>query len=121
MDREVPAKLAARYTRRAEPVSLTPEELDFEHCDVTRVVPGVPVWAWIRFPGAAELVAGEAFGWTSRAVQVTWTDGGVRRVTWVWASAVRRRNDQVRNTALGERTAQANDSGTGTHRPENAQ
>ncbi|WP_346763394.1 hypothetical protein [Arthrobacter sp. CAU 1506] len=66
MDREVLAKLAARYGRRAEPVSLTREELDFEHCKVTCVVPGVPVWAWIRFPGSAELVAGEAFGWTSR-------------------------------------------------------
>ena len=44
MDREALAKLAARYTRRAEPVSLTPEELDLEHCKVTRVVPGVPVW-----------------------------------------------------------------------------
>ncbi|WP_338423137.1 hypothetical protein [Arthrobacter sulfonylureivorans] len=53
MDRDALAKLAARYTRRAEPVSLTPEELDLEHCKVTRVVPGVPVWAWIRFPGAA--------------------------------------------------------------------
>jgi hypothetical protein len=60
MDRESLAKLAARYTRRAEPVSLTPDELDFEHCNVTRVVPGVPVWAWIRFLGAAELVAGGA-------------------------------------------------------------
>src|SRR6185312_14386909 len=106
MGRETLAKLAARYIRRAEPVSLTPEELDLEHSNVTRVVPGLPVWAWVRFPGSAELVAGEAFGWTSRAVQVTWTDAGVRRVTWVWASAVRRRDDQVRNTALGERTAQ---------------
>src|SRR4051794_34016571 len=99
MDRDVLAKLAARYTRRAEPVSLTRRNW-IEHCKITRVMPGVPVWAWIRFPGAAELVAGEAFGWTSRAVQVTWTDAGARRVTWVWASAVRRRNDQVRNTAF---------------------
>ena len=117
MDREVLAKLAARYTRRAEPVSLTPEELDFERCKVTRVVPGVPVWAWIRFPGAAELVAGEAFGWTSRAVQVTWTDAGVRRMTWVWASAVRRRTDQVLKTPLGDRTAKAHDGGTGSDGP----
>ena len=69
MDRDVAARLAARYAKRAEPVSLTAEELDLEHHKVTRVV---PVWAWIRFPGAAELVQGEAFGWTSRAVQVTW-------------------------------------------------
>jgi hypothetical protein len=106
MDRDALAKIAARYARRAEPVSLTPEELDLEHCPVTRVVPGVPVWAWIRFPGAAELVQGEAFGWTSRAVEVAWTDAGDRRVTWVWASAVRRREDPVRKTALGDRTSQ---------------
>jgi hypothetical protein len=106
MDRDALAKIAARYARRAEPVSLTPEELDLGHCKATRVVPGVPVWAWIRFPGAAELVQGEAFGWTSRAVEVAWTDAGDRRVTWVWASAVRRRDDQVRKTALGDRTSQ---------------
>ena len=57
MDRDVLAKLAARYAKRAEPVSLTLEELDFEHYPITRVVPAVPVWAWIRFPCPAELVA----------------------------------------------------------------
>ena len=77
MDRDAAARMAARYAKRAEPVSLTAEELDLEHHNVTRVVPGVPVWAWIRFPGAAELVQGEAFGWTSRAVQLSWTDGAV--------------------------------------------
>ena len=51
-------------------------------------------------PGA-ELVQGEAFGWTSRAVQVTWEDAGIRRTTWVWVSAVQRRNDPVRKTSLG--------------------
>ncbi|TJY67634.1 hypothetical protein E4J89_14100 [Arthrobacter sp. CAU 1506] len=107
MERDALAKIAARYARRAEPLSLTPEELDLEHRHVTRVVPGVPVWAWIRFPGSAELVQGEAFGWTSRAVEVAWQDGGNRRVTWVWASAVQRRNDQVRKTALGDRTSQS--------------
>ncbi|EMY35003.1 hypothetical protein D477_006703 [Arthrobacter crystallopoietes BAB-32] len=104
MDREALARLAARYARRAKPVSLTLEELDFEHHPVTRVVPGVPVWAWIRFPGSAELVAGETFGWTLRAVQVCWTHGGIRRTTWVWASAVSRRDDPTGKTALGERT-----------------
>lgn len=108
MDRDPAARIAARYAKRAAPVSLTAEELDLEHHNVTRVVPGVPVCAWIRFPGAAELVQGEAFGWTSRAVQVTWEDAGIRRTTWVWASAVQRRTDPVRKTSLGERTA-AND------------
>lgn len=111
MDRDALAKLAARYAKRAEPVSLTLKELDFEHYPVTRVVPGVPVWAWIRFPCSAELVAGETFAWTSRAVQVCWTDGGIRRTTWVWASAVQRRSDPVGKTVLGDRTG--NDSGTG--------
>jgi hypothetical protein len=119
MDRDVPAKLAARYAKRAEPVSLTLEELDFEHYPVTRVVPAVPVWAWIRFPCSAELVAGETFGWTSRAVQVSWTDGSLRRTTWVWASAVRRRTDPVSKTALGDRTG--NDSRTGTRGAADAQ
>ena len=39
MDRDVPAKPGARYAKRAEPVSLTLEALDFEHYPVPRVVP----------------------------------------------------------------------------------
>lgn len=77
MDRDVPGKPGTRYAKRAEPVSLTLEELDFEHYPVTRVVPAVPV---------------------------SWSDGGIRRMTWVWASAVRRRTDPVGKTALGDRT-----------------
>ena len=120
MDRDVPAKPGARYAKRAEPVSLTLEELDFEHYPGDlRWCPTVPVWAWLRFPCSAELVAGETFGWTSRAVQVSWTDGGVRRATWVWASAVRRRDDSVGKTALGDRTG--SDSGTGTRGAADAQ
>ena len=105
--------------RRAEPVGLTPEELDFEHHPVTHTVPGIPVWAWIRFPAAAELVSGEAFAWTARAVQVAWTDAGTRRTTWVWASAVRRRSDEASNTALGERTGH-DGTRTGTNGPADA-
>ncbi|GAB3253124.1 hypothetical protein GCM10027562_13970 [Arthrobacter pigmenti] len=101
--------MAARYAKRAEPVSLTAEELDLEHEKVTTDVPGIPVWAWIRFPDSAELVKGEVFSWTSRAAQVKWVDGGGRRSTWVWASAVTRRVDQMRQTALGDRTP-ANDN-----------
>ncbi|MGF9663168.1 hypothetical protein AAIH25_15025 [Arthrobacter crystallopoietes] len=52
-------------------MSLTLEELDVEHYPSGPMVPAVPVWAWIRFPCSAELVAGETFGWTSRAVQVS--------------------------------------------------
>lgn len=101
--------MEARYAKRAEPVSLTAQELDLEREKVTTDVPGIPVWVWIRFPDSAELVKGEVFSWTSRAVQVKWVDAGARRSTWVWASAVTRRVDQVRHTALGDRTA-ANDN-----------
>ncbi|MCC9204559.1 hypothetical protein [Arthrobacter sp. zg-Y769] len=105
MNQEAAERLAARYARRAEPISLTPEELDFEHNPVTTSVPGVPVWAWIRFPGAAERVKGEACSWSPRAVQVLWEDGGLRRATWVWASAVTRRTNNSRKETLGDRTA----------------
>ena len=105
MNQDAVQRLAARYARRAEPISLTPEELDFEHNPVTTSVPGVPVWAWIRFPGAAERVRGEACSWSARAVQVLWEDSGVRRSTWVWASAVTRRQNNGRRESLGNRTA----------------
>ena len=106
MDQEAAERLAARYARRAEPLELTPEELDFEHHPATTSVPGIPVWAWIRFPNAAERVKGEACTWNARAVQVLWTDAGIRRATWVWASAVSRRSSGGRKTGLGERTGE---------------
>ncbi|MDK1359164.1 hypothetical protein QNO00_02600 [Arthrobacter sp. zg-Y1219] len=104
MDQDAATRLAARYARRAEPLELTPEELDFEHHPATTSVPGIPVWAWIRFPSAAERVKGEACTWNAKAVQVLWTDAGIRRATWVWASAVSRRSNGARKTGLGERT-----------------
>ena len=111
MDQEAAARLAARYARRAEPIELTVEELDFAHNPVTTVAPGVPVWAWIRFPSCAERVAGVATTWSAKAVQVTWTDAGVRRSTWVWASAVTRRSGG--RQGLGERTGGGNGEGPG--------
>lgn len=105
MNQNAAERLVARLAWRAEPLSLTPEELDFEHNPVTTSVPGVPVWAWIRFPGSAERVKGEACSWSSRAVQVLWEDAGLRRATWVWASAVTRRENNSRKQALGDRTA----------------
>ena len=114
MNQDAVQRLAARYARRAEPIGLTPEELDFEHNPVTTSVPGLPVWAWIRFPGAAERVRGEACSWSAKAVQVLWEDAGVRRSTWVWASAVTRRENNSRKEALGSRTAPARTRPGGT-------
>ncbi|MET4062000.1 hypothetical protein ABIB35_003579 [Arthrobacter sp. UYP6] len=105
MDQDAAARIAARYARRAEPIELTPEELDFEHYPAATAVPGIPVWAWIRFPNSAERVKGEACTWNAKAVQVLWADAGIRRATWVWASAVTRRVSGGRKSGLGERTA----------------
>ena len=105
MDQDAAGRLAARYARRAEPIALTAEELDFAQHPATTTVPGIPVWAWIRFPNSAERVAGEACTWNAKAVQVLWTDAGIRRATWVWASAVTRRSGSGRTSGLGARTA----------------
>jgi hypothetical protein len=105
MESEAAARMQARYAKRAEPISLTPEELDFDRFPASIGIPALPVRAWIRFPGTAELVEGTASMWTSRAVRVDWQDGAVRRSTWVWASAVHRRGDSSRGRSLAERTA----------------
>ncbi|MCC3282631.1 hypothetical protein [Arthrobacter caoxuetaonis] len=104
MDPQAAARLAARYARRAEPIGLTPEELDFDHFPVTTSMPAIPVWAWIRFPGCAELVKGETSTWSAKAVQVMWEDAGIRRSTWVWASAVSRRSTDAGRSPLVDRT-----------------
>ena len=104
MDPQAAARVAARYARRAEPIGLTPEELDFDHFPATTSMPAIPIWAWIRFPGCAEHVAAETCTWSAKAVQVLWEDAGIRRSTWVWASAVSRRSSGRTRTTLGERT-----------------
>jgi hypothetical protein len=60
------------------------------------------VKAWIRFPNCAELVDGEVYAWTAKAAEVTWQDGPVTYRTWVWSSAVTRREEMM-NRNLGER------------------
>lgn len=95
--------MRARYAKRAEPISLTAQELDFDRFPATHHGWGLPVLAWIRFPGTAELIEGTTTAWTQKAVRVDWDDGGIKRSTWVWASAVRRRGDGTGRT-LGERT-----------------
>ena len=103
MNPEQAARLQAQYARRAHPIGLTDEELDFGRFPARNGFPGIPVKAWIRFPDCAELVDGEVYAWTARAVEVTWRDGPMTYRTWVWSSAVTRRgNNSGRN--LGERT-----------------
>nr|WP_173051598.1 hypothetical protein [Arthrobacter sp. J3.40] len=41
--------------------------------------------------------------WTAKAAEVTWKDGPVTYRTWVWSSAVTRREEMM-NRNLGERT-----------------
>ncbi|MDP9989479.1 hypothetical protein J2S98_004669 [Arthrobacter oryzae] len=53
---DLAAALQAQYARRAGPIGLTAEELDFEHFPAKNGYPGIPVKAWIRFPNCAELV-----------------------------------------------------------------
>jgi len=98
---EFAAALQAQYARRAGPIGLTVEELDFEHFPAKNGYPG------IRFPNCAELVDGEVFAWTAKAVEVTWKDGPVTYRTWVWSSAVTRREEMI-NRNLGERTRGSN-------------
>jgi len=93
--------LHARYPKRAQPFGLTLEELDFKNFPARNEYPGIPVRAWLRFPNCAELVEGEVFAWTERAVEVTWKDGPLTYRTWVWASAVTRRGE-ASGQALGQ-------------------
>jgi hypothetical protein len=60
-------RLQAQYARRASPIGLTVEELDFEHFPSKNGFPGIPVKAWIRFPNCAELVDGEVDGESRRS------------------------------------------------------
>ena len=68
MNPEQASRLQAQYARRAGPIGLTVEELDFEHFPAKNGFPGIPVKAWIRFPNCAELVDGEVYAWTAKAV-----------------------------------------------------
>ena len=43
------------------------------------------------------------YSWTAKAAEVTWKDGPVTYRTWVWSSAVTRREEMM-NRNLGERT-----------------
>jgi hypothetical protein len=109
MGPEQAAALQAQYARRAGPIGLTVEELDFEHFPAKNGYPGISVKAWIRFPNCAELVDGEVFAWTAKAAEVTWKDGPVTYRTWVWSSAVTRREEMM-NRNLGERTIRDSNS-----------
>jgi hypothetical protein len=49
------------------------------------------------------LVDGEVFAWTTRAAEVTLKDPMTYHRTWVWSSAITRREEMM-NRNLGERT-----------------
>ena len=106
--------LHARYSKRAQPFGLTLEELDFRNNPVHNEFPGIPVRAWLRFPNCAELVDGEVFAWTAKAVEVRWQDGPMTYRTWVWASAVTRR-DGANSRTLGERVNRDSNSSQRSH------
>ena len=110
MNPEQSARLQAQYARRAGPIGLTVEELDFELFPARNGFPGIPVKAWIRFPNCAVRVEGEVYAWTVKAVEVTWKDGPVTYRTWVWSSAVTRR-EEMRTWNLGERVERDSSSG----------
>ncbi len=73
------------------PRSLTPEQLLDGHTHPTD--PPVAVFAWIIWEdGVGELIAGEAIGWTRRAVHVRFGTPPHQHTVWVWAGAVQRRH-----------------------------
>ncbi|HET7140311.1 MAG TPA: hypothetical protein VFI36_09135 [Arthrobacter sp.] len=91
----------AQYARPAGPIGLTVEELDFEHFPAKNGFPGIAVKAWIRFLNCAELVGGEVYAWTAKAVEVVEGRAGPLP-DLVWSSAVTRREEMM-NRNLGER------------------
>src|SRR3954447_20654096 len=95
MGPEQASRLQAQYARRAGPIGLTVEELDFEHFPAKNGYPGIPVKAWIRFPNWAELVDGQGCAWTGKAAKVTWKAGRVAYRPRVWTSAVPRREEMM--------------------------
>lgn len=80
---------------RGTPVGLSQEELTTTGRRVEAREP-IQVDAWIRHRVVYEkprLVQGEAIAWTDGAVLVRWRCEGHDRFTWLWASAVQRRED----------------------------
>jgi hypothetical protein len=77
---------------RAQPISLTDDELDKDHQQLVQAPEPIPVRAWVRYPETSIRADGRAIAWTARAVCVEWdiVGGGVARA-WVWASAVERK------------------------------
>jgi hypothetical protein len=72
---EKASRLRALYARRAGPIGLTVNELDFANFHAKNGFSRIPVKAWIPFPNCAELVDGEVYAWTAKAAEVTWKDG----------------------------------------------
>ncbi|MFC9559859.1 hypothetical protein [Agromyces sp. NPDC056965] len=88
------ARAARLDEAQGTPIALTTEELNTTGRRVEAQEP-IQVDAWIRHRVIYEdprLVHGEAVAWTDGAVLVRWQRNGHNCYTWVWASAVRRRN-----------------------------
>jgi hypothetical protein len=76
---------------RPRPISLTDDELDLDHNEVTQADTPIPVRAFVRFHEAVIRPHAEGVEWTARAVKIRFTmQNGARHEVWVWASAVDR-------------------------------
>jgi hypothetical protein len=55
---------------RAQPISLTEDELDKDHQQLVQAPEPIPVRAWARYPETSIRADGRASAWTARAVCV---------------------------------------------------
>jgi hypothetical protein len=84
-------RAAESIMRGAEPVTLTPTELELEREPLTRTPIARPVRAWVRYGAVPLLVDAEAVAWTEHAVAIRWKSPDGEHRAWVWASAIRPR------------------------------
>jgi hypothetical protein len=90
VDRRIQHAMEVTVTR-PRPISLTDDELDLAHNQVTEASAPIRVRAFVRFYEAVIRPEAEAVAWTPRAVKVRFTmQNGARHEVWVWASAVDR-------------------------------
>ena len=77
---------------RPKPLSLTPEELDFDTYPITHAKEPIKIAAWVRYSNDIVYRAeGTAIGWTSRAVHIKYKlVDNTEQSAWVWASSVDR-------------------------------
>lgn len=76
---------------QAQPLSLTPPELELDRLPLTRTPVAERVRVWVRYPSGAVRIEARAVAWTPRAVACEWeTPAGITHRGWLWASAVER-------------------------------